>query len=66
MSRAVEAADLCFESSGGAALRDGHPLQRCWRDVHAARQHAINDYERAAGMYGRALLGMDVSRETMI
>ena len=66
VSRAVEAADLCFESSGGAALRDGHPLQRCWRDVHAARQHAINDYERAAGMYGRALLGMDVSREAMI
>ena len=66
VSRAVEAADLCFESSGGAALRDGHPVQRFWRDVHAARQHAINDYDRAAGMYGRALLGMDVSRESMI
>ena len=26
VSRAVEAADLCFESSGGAALRDGHPV----------------------------------------
>jgi 3-hydroxy-9,10-secoandrosta-1,3,5(10)-triene-9,17-dione monooxygenase len=66
VSRAVEAADLCFESSGGAALRDGHPLQRFWRDIHAARQHAINDYERAAEMYGRALLGVDVSREPMI
>jgi 3-hydroxy-9,10-secoandrosta-1,3,5(10)-triene-9,17-dione monooxygenase len=66
VSRAIEAVDLCFESSGGAVLRDGHPLQRFWRDVHAARQHAINDYERAAALYGRALLGIDVSREAMI
>jgi len=66
VSRAIEAADLCFESSGGSVLRDGHPLQRFWRDVHAARQHAINDYERAATLYGRALLGVDVSGDPMI
>ncbi|MEE3332344.1 MAG: flavin-dependent monooxygenase [Myxococcota bacterium] len=66
VSRAIEAADICFESSGGSVLRDGHPLQRFWRDLHAARQHAINDYERAAGLYGRALLGIDVSREPMV
>ncbi|MEE8165639.1 MAG: 3-hydroxy-9,10-secoandrosta-1,3,5(10)-triene-9,17-dione monooxygenase oxygenase subunit [Myxococcota bacterium] len=66
VSRAIEAVDLCFESSGGGVLRNDHPLQRFWRDVHAARQHAINDYERAATLYGRALLGIDVSRESMI
>ena len=66
VSRAVEATDLCFESSGGGVLRDGHPLQRFWRDVHAARQHAINDYERAATLYGRALLGSDVSGDPMV
>jgi len=66
VSRAVEATDLCFESSGGGVLRDGHPLQRFWRDVHAARQHAINDYERAATLYGRALLGIDVSGDPMV
>ncbi|MBW1886228.1 MAG: flavin-dependent monooxygenase, partial [Deltaproteobacteria bacterium] len=50
----------------GGVLRNDHPLQRFWRDIHAVRQHAINDYERAATLYGRALLGIDVSREAMI
>jgi 3-hydroxy-9,10-secoandrosta-1,3,5(10)-triene-9,17-dione monooxygenase len=66
VSRAIEAADLCFEASGGSVLRTGHPLQRFWRDVHAARQHAINEYERAASLYGRALLGIDVSGDPMV
>lgn len=66
VTRAIEAVDMCFVSSGGSVLRDGNPLQRYWRDIHGARQHAINDYERAALLYGKALLGIDVSREGMI
>ena len=58
--RALEAIDACFSSSGGFVLRHGNLLQRFWRDLHAARQHAINDYERAAEMYGQALLGFEL------
>ncbi|MCH2172691.1 flavin-dependent monooxygenase [Myxococcota bacterium] len=61
VSRAIEAIDQCFESSGGEVLRRGNTLQRFWRDLHAARQHAINDYERAAELYGKALLGIEVA-----
>ena len=61
VTRALEAIDACFSSSGGLVLRRGNLLQRFWRDLHAARQHAINDYERAAQMYGRALLGIEIA-----
>ena len=60
VSRAIEAIDLCFDASGGAVLRDGNRLQRFWRDLHGAQQHAINEYEKAAVMYGKALLGIHV------
>ena len=66
VSRAVEAIDLAFAASGGAVLREGNLLQRFWRDIHGARQHAINEYERAATLYGRALLGAEITGETMV
>lgn len=31
--------DFAYGTAGAAALRDGHPLQRCWRDIHAAGAH---------------------------
>jgi 3-hydroxy-9,10-secoandrosta-1,3,5(10)-triene-9,17-dione monooxygenase len=64
--RAVEVIDRCFDASGGAALRKSHPLQRFWRDLHGARHHAINDYERAAVLYGQVLLGIDVGAQPML
>ena len=62
--RAVEVIDRCFAASGGLVLRAGNPLQRFWRDLHGAQQHAINEYERAAGLYGKALLGIEI-QDTM-
>jgi len=64
--RAVEAIDVCFDASGGSALRQTHPLQRFWRDLHGARHHAINEYERTAEMYGQLLLGIDVGVQPML
>jgi 3-hydroxy-9,10-secoandrosta-1,3,5(10)-triene-9,17-dione monooxygenase len=61
MGQAVAAVDQCFEASGGSVLRRGDRLQRAWRDVRAARQHAINDYERTAEAYGQVLLGIEVN-----
>ena len=40
--RAVAAVDEIFARSGGNALRLDNPLQRYWRDAHAALNHAIH------------------------
>ena len=66
VTRAIEAINLCFDASGGAALRTSDPLQRFWRDLNAARHHAINEYERAAILYGQVLLGVDVGMQPML
>jgi indole-3-acetate monooxygenase len=31
--------DWAYRAAGPVALRDEHPLQRCWRDIHAAGAH---------------------------
>jgi len=54
---ALQATDRVFEGAGGRALFLGQPLQRAWRDVHAARVHAINDVERGLLVYGAHALG---------
>ncbi|HET9896636.1 MAG TPA: flavin-dependent monooxygenase [Streptosporangiaceae bacterium] len=64
--RAVGAVDLLYENSGGRALRAGTPIQRCWRDVHAGRAHAINDPERALSMYGRGEFGLPPAADAML
>jgi alkylation response protein AidB-like acyl-CoA dehydrogenase len=39
MNAAIEAVDACFTLAGAGAVYDDHPLQRCFRDLHTARQH---------------------------
>jgi hypothetical protein len=39
MRAAIEAVDVCFMLAGSGAVYDHHPLQRCFRDLHTARQH---------------------------
>lgn len=56
VTRAVRATDWCFEGSGGSAIRLSNPIQRCFRDVHAMRAHAINDPEAAALIYAQRAL----------
>jgi 3-hydroxy-9,10-secoandrosta-1,3,5(10)-triene-9,17-dione monooxygenase len=52
-SRAV---DRAFGGSGGRALFETHPLQRCFRDMHAITQHAATSFDDAAERYGQYLL----------
>jgi 3-hydroxy-9,10-secoandrosta-1,3,5(10)-triene-9,17-dione monooxygenase len=62
---AMQATDRVFESAGGRALFLDKPIQRAWRDVHAARVHAINDTERGLLMYGAHALGGTVPAGSM-
>jgi alkylation response protein AidB-like acyl-CoA dehydrogenase len=39
MHAAVAAVDLAFTGAGAGAVYTGHPLERCFRDLHTANQH---------------------------
>jgi alkylation response protein AidB-like acyl-CoA dehydrogenase len=41
MEAAVGAVDVAHELLGASAVHEDHPVGRCFRDVHAARQHVI-------------------------
>lgn len=54
----THAVDVVFHRAGGGALYESSPLQRCFRDVHAAAQHiamSIETWKRV----GRSLLGVE-------
>ncbi|MBM9461206.1 hydroxylase [Nocardioides sp. zg-536] len=55
--RAVNAVDELFLHAGGTALRSGSTLQRCWRDIHAALNHASNNADPIYQAYGLNLYG---------
>ncbi|MDE0805438.1 MAG: hypothetical protein OSA99_19230 [Acidimicrobiales bacterium] len=40
---AADVISRCYRLGGGDALRDGHPLQRCMRDILAGTQHIFVD-----------------------
>ncbi|MDD9937976.1 MAG: acyl-CoA dehydrogenase family protein [Myxococcales bacterium] len=52
----IEVVDTALRLAGGGALYDDSPLQRCWRDLHAARNHIFFSNNQAANT-GRVLLG---------
>lgn len=54
---AARAVDRLYEASGGSALQRSEPIQRVWRDVHAARSHAILTWDGAASTYAASALG---------
>ncbi len=55
---AARSVDLVYGALGASAIYTTGPLERCWRDVNAARQHITltsNRYE----IVGRVLLGLE-------
>jgi 3-hydroxy-9,10-secoandrosta-1,3,5(10)-triene-9,17-dione monooxygenase len=61
-SRAV---DLLYEAGGGGAVYLHNPLQRAFRDMHAARAHITFNMDVAGTAYGRAALGQSVDNPTL-
>ncbi|MDG2112733.1 MAG: flavin-dependent monooxygenase, partial [Actinomycetota bacterium] len=54
----VRAVDRCYKTAGGAAVYKRSPLQRVFRDVHVAAQHAMVS-ERIFEPIGRYRFGLD-------
>ncbi len=48
--------DRLYEIAGGTGIRLDNPVQRFWRDSHAARSHISADYDAAAEAFGRHIM----------
>jgi resorcinol 4-hydroxylase (FADH2) len=56
---AVQAVDALFAAAGGSGLGLQHPLQRFWRDVHAAAAHISVNWDVVGAMYGQHVFGLE-------
>jgi alkylation response protein AidB-like acyl-CoA dehydrogenase len=56
---AVKAVDVLFAAAGGSGLGLQHPLQRFWRDVHAAASHISVNWDAVGAMYGQHVFGLE-------
>ncbi|MGZ5080981.1 MAG: acyl-CoA dehydrogenase family protein [Usitatibacter sp.] len=59
------AVDIIFNASGAGALYDDSPLQRAFRDVHAANAHISMIWEAQATTFGRVALGLPCDNQTL-
>jgi len=57
-SLCVRAVDLLFTGAGGGAIYQRNPLQRAFRDVHAALGHQASTWDVQGTLYGRVALGL--------
>lgn len=57
-SLCTRAVDVLFAASGGGAIYARHPLQRAFRDVHAANAHYVLNWDINGAIYGRVALGL--------
>src|SRR5215468_2316599 len=55
----IEAIDLLFLAAGGQGLHLEKPLQRAWRDAHAAASHISLNWDATGSMYGQHMLGLE-------
>jgi resorcinol 4-hydroxylase (FADH2) len=55
----VGAIDGLFLAAGGQGLFLEQPLQRAWRDAHAAASHISLNWDSTGSMYGQFMLGLE-------
>jgi alkylation response protein AidB-like acyl-CoA dehydrogenase len=53
------AIDTLFLAAGGHGLYLDHPIQRFWRDAHAAGSHISLNWDSSGSMYGQYMLGLE-------
>jgi alkylation response protein AidB-like acyl-CoA dehydrogenase len=54
----LRAVDAMFEASGGQGIFTSKPVQRAWRDAHAAAVHVSLNWDAVSTMYGQHALGL--------
>jgi hypothetical protein len=54
----LQATSLVYQAAGGSALRRGGRLERCFRNVHVADQHARLSRYGTLVRVGQDLLGL--------
>jgi 3-hydroxy-9,10-secoandrosta-1,3,5(10)-triene-9,17-dione monooxygenase len=54
----TKAVDILFAATGGGAIYARNPLQRAFRDAHAANAHYVLNWDINGAMYGRVALGL--------
>lgn len=55
----TQAVDAVFLAAGGSALGLQHPVQRFWRDIHAAASHISLNWDAVGAMYGQHFFGLE-------
>lgn len=55
----VQAVDAVFTAAGGQGLFLDLPLQRIWRDAHAASSHISLNWDAVSTMYGQHVVGLE-------
>jgi len=61
----TRAVDVVFGAAGGAAIYQANPLQRAFRDIHAAHAHFAVNWDANAITYGRVALGLPPDTPTL-
>ena len=54
----TRAVDLLFAATGGNAIYEMNPIQRAFRDAHAANAHYMLNWDINSAIYGRVALGL--------
>ena len=54
----TKAVDLLFAATGGVAIYERNPIQRAFRDAHAANAHYMLNWDVSGPVYGRVALGL--------
>jgi alkylation response protein AidB-like acyl-CoA dehydrogenase len=55
----TQAIDVLFLASGGQGIFSSKPLQRIWRDAHAAAVHVSLNWDAVSTTYGQYALGLE-------
>ena len=57
-TQCTKAVDLLFTATGGGAIYARNPIQRAFRDIHAANAHYVLSWDVNGAVYGRVALGL--------